>query len=133
MPSADVPNGLTAVQERLQALEEQIRRQSIIVPIQNLEPSPVEVTQALLAVVREEGGVFIASFVDANINASGETQLDAVEMLKDVIASCFQLFVGKESVLGEESKRQLAVLRHFLRMPHNEHESPDNSGREEGA
>jgi predicted RNase H-like HicB family nuclease len=117
MSSDDVPNGLTAVQGRLQALEEQLRQRSIIVPIQNLEPSPVEVTQAILAVVREEDGVFIASFVDANINASGETQLDAVEMLKDVIASCFQLFVNKESVLGEEPKRQLAVLRHFLRMP----------------
>ncbi len=117
MSSDDVPNGLTAVLERLQALEEQLRRRSVIVPIQSLEPSPVGVTQAILAVVREEDGAFIASFVDANINASGETQLDAVEMLKDVIASSFQLFVGKESVLGEEPKRQLAVLRHFLRMP----------------
>ena len=117
MTSDDAPDVLTVVQERLQALEEQIRQRPIIVPIQSLEPSPVEVTQAILAVVRGEDGAFIASFLDANINASGETQLDAVEMLKDVIASSFQLFVSKESVLGEEPKRQLAVLRHFLRTP----------------
>ena len=116
MTSDDAPDVLTVVQERLQALEEQIRQRPIIVPIQSLEPSPVEVTQAILA-VGEEDGAFIASFLDANINASGETQLDAVEMLKDVIASSFQLFVSKESVLGEEPKRQLAVLRHFLRTP----------------
>ena len=59
----------------------------------------------------------MASFVDANMNASGETQLDAIEMLKDVIASSFRLFLSKPAVLGEEPKRQLAVLRHFVRMP----------------
>lgn len=103
------------VLERLEVVEEKIRQRSIIIPVQNLEPSPVEVTEPILVVVHEEDGVFIASFVDANMNASGESQLDAVEMLKDVIASSFQLFVEKEAILGLEPKRQLAVLRRFLR------------------
>jgi hypothetical protein len=100
---------------RVALLEEQIVRRSVIVPIQDLEPSPVEVIQPILAVVQEDDGAFVASFVDANMNASGESQLTAVEMLKDVIASSFRLFLSKEAVLGEEPKRQLAVLRHFLR------------------
>ena len=78
----------------------------------------VEVIQPILAVVQEEDGTcFVASFVDANINASGETQLEAVEMLKDMISSSFQLFLTREAVLGDEPKRQLAVLRHFVRIP----------------
>lgn len=97
-------------------VSEQSKPRSGVVPIQDLEPSPIEVTHPIFAVVYEEDGVYIASFLDANMNASGESQLDAVEMLKDVIASSFRLFVEKESLLGEEPKRQLAVLRHFLRM-----------------
>jgi len=102
---------------RVAVLEEQIQHRSVIVPIQSLEPSQIEVIQPILAVVQEEDGAFVASFVDANMNSSGESQLDAVEMLKDVIASSFQLFLSREAVLGDEPKRQLAVLRHFLRMP----------------
>ena len=55
----------------------------------------------ILAVVQKEDGVFVASFVDANINGSGESQLDAVEMLKDMVASTFRLLSKKEDVLGE--------------------------------
>ena len=102
--------------QRVEALEQRINHRSVIVPIQDLEPSPVEVKQPIFAVVQEEDGVFVASFVDANMNASGETQLDAVEMLKDVIASSFRLFSNREAILGEEPRRQLAVLRHFVGM-----------------
>jgi hypothetical protein len=102
--------------QRVAALEQQIQRRSVIVPIQDLVPSKVEVVKPILAVVQEDEGAFVASFVDANLNASGETQLEAIEMLKDVIASSFLLFTGKEAVLGDEPQRQLAVLRHFVRM-----------------
>jgi hypothetical protein len=105
------------LQKRVEVLEEQMQRRSVIVPIQNLEPSRVEVIQPILAVVQEDEGAFVASFVDANMNASGESQLEAIEMLKDVIASSFRLYVSKEAILGDEPKRQLAVLRHFVRMP----------------
>ena len=55
-------------------LEDQIQRRSVIVPIQDLAVR-VEVIQPILAVVQEEDGGFVASFFNANINASGETQL----------------------------------------------------------
>jgi len=110
------PVQISEVLQRVEALEQRINQRSLIVPIQDLEPSPVEVKQPIFAVVHEEDGVFVASFVDANMNASGETQLDAVEMLKDVIASSFQLFLSKEPILGKEPQRQLAVLRRFVGM-----------------
>ncbi len=107
----------TDLEQRVETLEKQIQRRSIIVPIQDLASSRVEVVQPILAVVQEDEGAFLASFVDANVNASGDSQLVAVEMLKDMISSAFQLFLSKEAVLGEEPKRQLAVLRRFVRMP----------------
>jgi len=85
------------------------------VPIRSLGSRPLEVIQPIPAIVQEEDEVFIASFVEGNINASGENQLDAVEMLKDMIASSFRLLVRKESVLGEEPRRQLGILRRFVR------------------
>jgi hypothetical protein len=89
--------------------------QPALVPIQSFEPLPFEVAQTILAVVQKDEGVFVASFFDANINASGDSQLDAVEMLKDMIVSTFRLLVRKEEVLGDGPRKQLAVLRQFVR------------------
>jgi len=108
---------LEMLSDRIRVLEDRADQRSVIVPIQSLEPGPVEVTQPILAVVYEEDGVFVASFADANINASGESQLEAVEMLKDVLASSFRVFIENEAVLGREPQRQLTVLRRFLRIP----------------
>ncbi len=102
-------------EELLSRIDRKPDRGSVIVPIQSLAPLPFEVVRPILAVVQEEEGAFVASFFDANINASGESQLEAVEMLKHMIASSFQLFSGNESVLGETPRGQLAVLGKFIR------------------
>ncbi len=73
----------------------QADRRPVIIPIQTLEPRPCAMVRQILAVVQKEDGVFVASFVDANINGSGESQLDAVEMLKDMVASTFRLLSKK--------------------------------------
>lgn len=101
--------------DRVAKLEDQVNRRSVIVPIQALEPATLTVTQPIFSVVQEEDGMFVASFFDANINASGESQLDAVEMLKDMIVSTFRLLIKREAVLGEGPQQQLAVLRQFVR------------------
>jgi hypothetical protein len=75
----------------------------------------LELYRPISAVVQQEDETFVASFLDANINASGESQLDAVEELKEAIVARFLLFSSKEAVLGEEPRRQLAVLRQFIR------------------
>ena len=105
-----------ALTERIEGIENRLRGRSIVVPIQSLEPWPYDVIRPVQAVVQEEEGAFVASFFDANINASGESQLDAIEMLKDMLASSFRLLLAKESTLGEEPRRQLAVLKGFIRV-----------------
>ena len=92
----------------------QTRRDTV--PIQSLEPWPLDVIRPIYVVLQEDDGAFVASFIDANINASGESQLEAVEMLKDMLASSFRLFLAKEAILGKEPRRQLAVLRQFIRI-----------------
>src|SRR6266849_4289371 len=88
----------------------------IIVPITSLHPAPFELIREMHIVVQPSDDDFIATFFDANINASGDTQEEAVANFKDVMLSMFRRFSQEpENRLGPEPKRQLAVLRQFIR------------------
>lgn len=86
-----------------------------LVPIQTLAPHPVEVIKHILAVVQPENGAWIASWSEANVNAGGESELEALDMLKDAIASTFRLFCEQEANLGDDLAKRLAIMREFLR------------------
>lgn len=69
---------------------------------------PVSITQA------SEG--YIASFVDANIHASGETEWEAIESLKMLIIDAYQMLLDMEpSSLGPMPSKQLAILQSFIK------------------
>jgi hypothetical protein len=87
---------------------------SIIVPIATLDPEPFELNKEIMVVVQPDDDSFVATFFDANINASGNTQVDAVANLKDMIVSLF-IMLEKEEMLGKGPANQLAVLRGLLR------------------
>lgn len=95
-------------------LADAVNQRSVIIPIQTLTPRSVTLASPILAVVQPEDGVFVASFVDANLNASGDTQQEAVEMLKDVITQTYRILAKNEAALGSEPARQLTVLREFI-------------------
>ena len=89
--------------------------QSILVPITTFSPEPFEVINEILVVVQPTDDDYMASFFDANIHASGDTQEEAVANLKDIMLIMFRRFEKEPSNrLGPEPKRQLAVLRNFL-------------------
>ena len=54
------------------------------------DPQPYELIQKIPVRVRPVEDSFVATFVDANVNASGETAQDAVENLKDLMAALFE-------------------------------------------
>lgn len=87
------------------------------VPVQSLDPEPLDVLAPIEAVIRPSDGGFVATFFDANVNASGETETEAFENLKDMLVATFEEFsaLGSER-LGPEPARQLAVLRRFIRL-----------------
>jgi len=87
-----------------------------VVPITTFAPEPFEVIQPLSAVIQPNGEEHLATFFDANINASGETQEEAFANLKDVLLSTFQMLERmSESQLGPGPKRQRAVLSACIR------------------
>ena len=56
-------------------------------------------------------GVYVASFVEANILASGETSEEAVDNVADIIASKFHLF--SRNTLGIYPRWQLDILQQY--------------------
>ena len=89
---------------------------SILVPVETLEPEPYELVRPVLIVVQPDNGSFIATLFDANINASGDTQQDAVANLKDMLVTLFERLEREPRAnLGKGPAMQLAVLRRILR------------------
>jgi hypothetical protein len=84
--------------------------------IATFAPEPYEVLRPIPVLVRPEGEEFVASFVEANVNASGETQQEAFESLKALVLDVFDsLRSHPAEKLGPEPARRLAVLRDFIR------------------
>src|ERR1017187_1037218 len=86
------------------------------VAITTLSPEPYCLKRAIpVHVQRDDGQGFIATFFDANISTSGETEEEAFSNLRSLIAESFDYL---ESVpieeLGPEPLRQLVVLREFV-------------------
>ena len=87
-----------------------------MVPIQTLAPEPFELLKEIKVVVRPSDDEYIASFVDANVNASGCTIADAVSSLKEMLARRFdRLDKMPANKLGPAMAKQIAVLRSFIR------------------
>jgi hypothetical protein len=61
-------------------------------------------------------GNFVASFPEAQLFASGDTKVEAIENLGDIVATKFRIFSSHEpSQLGPVPKKQLAVLRKYIK------------------
>ncbi|HVA51700.1 MAG TPA: hypothetical protein VNH11_35495 [Pirellulales bacterium] len=63
---------------------------------------------------KTEDGYFIATFFDAGIVASGPTEIEAFNMLRDTVTSTFRLFLANGDKLGRRPQQQLAILRQFI-------------------
>lgn len=108
--------GISVLEQEMAEVRARIAVRPTLVPIQTLAPHPVEVTNPILAVVQPDDGAWVASWSEANVNASGDTELDALDMLKEAIASTFRLFCDEESNLGDDLAKRLTIMREFLRV-----------------
>jgi predicted RNase H-like HicB family nuclease len=85
-------------------------------PITTFAPEPYEASPPALVVIQRSEDAFVASFFDANIHASGDTEEEAFRNLKSLILDIFESLSGEPpGRLGPEPKRQLAVLRQLIR------------------
>jgi hypothetical protein len=92
------------------------RTTSIVVPITTLAPEPFELLREISVVVQPVEHGYTATFFDANINSSGDTQEEAVSNLKSLVVEIFSDLESEPAArLGPEPVRQLKVLSMFLR------------------
>lgn len=58
---------------------------------------------------------FIASFVEANINTSGDSEWEAVYNISFLVGDLFDLLTQNKAELGIGPRRQLKTLRTYIR------------------
>lgn len=104
---------VVSLRDRLATLEQAM---PATVPIETLAPEPYDVLKPFHVVVCPHEDEYIASFVEANIHATGETMAEAVYNVKDMIVATFEdLLEHSEAQLGRGPLRQLKVLQDFVR------------------
>ncbi len=107
------------LEERCKELEVLVSRvkdcQPIVVPIATLDPEPYDLIGSIPVVIRQIDGEHVATFFDANINTSGDTEQEAFESLKSFMIDVFEELEKSEGTLGPELRKQLAVLRKVIR------------------
>lgn len=109
-----------SLQERIGLLEKKVnelsRDGSFVVPITTLAPEPFDLLKEIKVVVHPSGDEFVASFFDANVNATGCNETEALDTLKEILVSRFDYLESlPPEKLGPGPAKQLAVLRCFIR------------------
>ena len=107
---------LSSKLEGAEAKLNQILPPPFTVPITTLAPEPYEVIGRIHAVFQQDDGGYMASFLDANLGASGVTKSEALDGLKDRIVTTFERLAGKpDEKLGPGPLRQKRVLLSLIR------------------
>lgn len=103
---------LLIIKNRIEHLEDTV---SVVLPIDSLAPEPFQVVKTIKAVVRQSRGEYIATFYDASLSASGETDTEAVLNLKDMIVGTYEMLSNHgRGRLSPTLERQFDVLVSFI-------------------
>jgi len=116
MPTSPAPleAQVGELSERVTRLENRSPHELAV--IQTFEPEPYELLRPITVAIVEDGDGYMATFYDANVSTTGDTEQEAFENLKSLILDVFDsLERERPERLGPEPRRQLAVLRSFLR------------------
>jgi predicted RNase H-like HicB family nuclease len=84
--------------------------------IHTFAPQPFRVFKPIPVMIRPHDGGFLASFLDANVNASGETEQEAFEAVKALMLDMFE-HLCRQPKLGPKLASRLAVLKEFIDGP----------------
>jgi hypothetical protein len=116
---AAMQNEIGFISQQLADLKDEILRlqslRAYVVPLTTLS-AEFQLTQPIPVMIEGCDENFIASFTEANISASGETEGDAIANFKDSLVSSYQVLEGMSSdKLGPLPARQWKVLQNVVR------------------
>lgn len=87
-----------------------------ILEIKSLPSETYEVVKPFHIVIKPHGEEFIASFYEVKLSAMGDFESEAIENLKDIIISTYELLSEhKESKLGPGPLTQFNSLKKYIR------------------
>lgn len=96
-------------------LTELRKAKTYVVPLTTLANEPLQMRLSIPATIEGSGEEFTATFSEANVSASGETEADAIANLKDSLVSTFEFLESlPEKELGPLPARQWNVLKNVL-------------------
>jgi hypothetical protein len=103
----------------MQELREEIRQlcrtRTFVVPLTTLSPGPLHITQHIPVTIEGDGEEFTATFTEANISASGETEADAIANFKESLVSTYAFLESlPANERGPLPARQWEVLKSAL-------------------
>jgi hypothetical protein len=87
-----------------------------VVPLTTLTPEPFQMIQQIPVTIEGDGEDFTATFVEANVSASGETEADAIANFKGSLLSSYEALEGlPPSQLGPLPARQWGILKSVVK------------------
>ena len=99
-------NGLTVALDRL------AEQRTFVVPLTTLAPEPMQLRLNIPATIEGDGEDFTATFTEANVSASGETEADAIANLKESIVATYKILEAiPVSEMPPIPARQWSVLK----------------------
>jgi hypothetical protein len=90
--------------------------QTYAISIATFAPEPYELLKPISIVIEGRRDGFVASFVEANINASGATEHEAINMIKDMILMAYERLSARDDKhLGPGPLKQKQILASLIR------------------
>ena len=103
------------MKDRLAAIEDAAILGTFTLHVETFAPEPYKMKRPIPLSLQRRADGYIASFVEANVNSSGDTQQEALANVKELILDAFDSLSSlPPSTLGPGPTRQLAVLREFI-------------------
>jgi hypothetical protein len=101
--------------KEMDELKDEIRQlcktRTFVVPLTTLSTGSLQITQQIPVTIEGDGEEFTATFTEANISASGDTEADAIANFKDSLVSSFEALEGlRIEELGPLPARQWRIL-----------------------
>jgi hypothetical protein len=113
-------DNIRTLAREMEELKEEIRQlcrmRTFVVPLTTLPPGPLRITEHIPVTIEGNGEEFTATFTEANISASGETEADAIANFKESLISSFELLEKKNPAeLGPLPTRQWGILTSVIK------------------
>jgi predicted RNase H-like HicB family nuclease len=94
------------------ALDQLASQRTFVVPLSTLAPEPLQLKLNIPATIEGDGDDFTATFTEANVSASGDTEADAIANLKESIVATYKILESiPVSEMSALPARQWNVLK----------------------